>query len=91
MNTLMKVKVITDSILAAIVFIVVSCATTVPQVESPPGRYEIHEKNTRGVTVAVYQTTKFTETVIPKDGMIVNFIDSKGRPQSFKSYDIFKL
>lgn len=91
MNTIMKVKVIIDSILAAIVFVVISCATSTPQVESPPGRYEIHQKDERGVTVGVYKTSKFAETFVPKEGAILNFIDSNGVPRTMKSYDIFKL
>lgn len=88
MNTTMKIKTITDGILAAIVFVVVSCVTATPQVESPPGKYEIWQKDERGQVVAIYQTTSFKET-IGKD-TIVTFVDSNGTPRTFKSYDIFK-
>lgn len=91
MNTIMKVKVITDSILAAIVFVVVSCATQTAQVESPPGRYEVHQKDDKGYTVGVYKTSKFAETFVPHGGAVLNFIDSNGVPRTMKSYDIFKL
>lgn len=91
MNTIMKVKVITDSILAAIVFVVVSCATQTSQVESSTGRYEIHQKDEKGYTVGVYKTSKFAETYLPKQGTVLNFIDSNGVPRTMKSYDIFKL
>lgn len=90
----MKIKTITDSVLAAIVFVVVSCATSPKQVESPPGRYEIHQKDDRGVTVSIHQTTRFTETLSTTPtgkSMILNFVDNTGKPRSFKSYDIFKL
>lgn len=92
--TEMKFKTLTDAALAVVFLITASCATLPKQVESPPGKYEIHQKDDRGVTTGVYVTTKFTETLV-KSGtettFVLNFIDLKGQPRSMKSYDIYKL
>lgn len=85
-----KLKLTVDSLLIAFGLAIVSCATQLsPTLESPAGRYAIHEKDTSGKVTSVYYTDKFTEHFSPSS--FVSFIDSTGEPQKVESYDIYKL
>lgn len=89
MTPMNKIKLTVDSLLIAFGIAIVSCATQVaPTLESPSGRWVIHEKDDYGKVKKLYYTDKYIEHFTPES--YIAFVDKSGRPQKVKSYDVFK-